>query len=64
MILVCLDPRYILVDIPSRWEGRFPSGFAQQVADTLIRGFQAKDYDAGLTRALTRIRDQYQEVKK
>ena len=63
LVLVCLEPRYILVDIPEKWRSKFPDKYAQKVADALIQGLKDKKADDGLANALKLIREGY-EAKK
>lgn len=63
LVLVCLEPRYMLVDIPEEWRSKFPDKYAQKVADALMQGLKDKKADEGLANALKLIRDGY-EAKK
>lgn len=64
MILVSLDPRYVLVEIEDAAWGRFPEGYAQTVADVLLKGLREKKPDEGLAEAVRLVREGYQGEKK
>ena len=64
MILVSLDPRYVLVEIEDAVRDRFPEKYAQKVADALLKGLREKKPDEGLAEAVRLIREGYQGEKK
>jgi hypothetical protein len=63
VVLVCLEPRSVAVDIAPGWEARFPPKYAQKVADALIQGLKDKKADDGLANALKLLHEGY-EAKK
>jgi hypothetical protein len=63
-ILVSLDPRYVAVEIDNATKGKFPEGYAQAVADALLKGLREKDPDAGLAAAVKLVREGYRGAKK
>ena len=63
LVLVCMDPRHILIDIPEAWRSKFPDKYAQKVADALIQGMRDKKPDEGLADALKLLREGYKEKK-
>lgn len=64
MILVCLDPRYVLVEIEDTAKGKFPEKYAQKVADAVLKGLREKKPDEGLAGAVRLIREGYKGAKK
>jgi S1-C subfamily serine protease len=64
IVLVSLDPRYVLVEIEGEAKGRFPEKYAQRVADALLKGLREKKPDEGLAEAVRLIREGYQGEKK
>ena len=64
MILVCLDPRYVSVEIEDAAKGKFPEKYAQKVADALLKGLREKKPDEGLAEAVRLLREGYQGAKK
>ncbi len=64
MILVCMDPRYVLVEIEDSVKGKFPEKYAQKVADALIKGLRDKKPDDGLAEAVRLVREGYKGAKK
>ena len=63
-VLVCLEPRYIAVEIPEDVKAKFPEGFAQKTADALIAAFREKKFDDGLAAVLKLTQDSYRGTKK
>jgi hypothetical protein len=64
MILVCMDPRYVLVEIEDSAKGKFPEKYAQKVADVLRKALGEKKADDGLAEAIKLIREGYKGAKK
>jgi hypothetical protein len=64
IVLVSLDPRYVLVEIEGGAKGQFPEKYAQKVADALLKGLREKKPDEGLAETVRLIREGYQGEKK
>ncbi len=58
-ILVCLDPKYVLVEIEGPVKRKFPDKYAQKVADALLKGLRDKEPDKGLAEAVRLVREGY-----
>jgi hypothetical protein len=63
-IFICLDPRYVLVDIPDKWKSRFPEKHATKVADALMGGLKEKKFNEGISAAVKVLSEGFKEDKK
>jgi len=64
LVLICLDPRYVIVEIDEEVRKKLPDKFAQTVADGVIKELRDKKNDDALSGAVARFRDALTEVKK
>ncbi|OWK43423.1 trypsin-like peptidase domain-containing protein [Fimbriiglobus ruber] len=64
IVLICLDPRHLSVDITAAEKGKFPEKYAQKIADAIRKGLTDKKPDDGLAAALKLIQDGYTGGKK
>ena len=63
MVLVTLEPRMILVEVPEAMKKRYPDKFAGKVGDVLVKAFKDKKPDDGLAEALKLFRDDLKKAK-
>ena len=63
-VLVCLDPRYVAVEVPEDVKGKLPEGFATKVGDAMIAALREKKADAGLTGVLKLAADGWKGDRK
>ncbi len=64
IVLVCMDPKYVLVEIGDSVKGKFPDKYAQKVADAVLKGLRDKKPDEGLAEAIRLVREGYKGEKK
>lgn len=64
VILICLDPKYITVEIESAVKRQFPEQFARRLGDVLLKSLRDKKPDEGLAEVLKLIRAEYKGEKK
>ena len=64
MVLICLEPRMISVQIPERVRKLYPDKTAQKVGDILIKAGKDKKFDDGLIEALKLLQDSLKGAKK
>jgi S1-C subfamily serine protease len=64
VILICLDPKYITVEIESAVKRQFPEQFAKRLGDVLLKALRDKKPDEGLAEVLKLIRAEYKGEKK
>lgn len=58
-VIVCMDPRFIAVEVPPEIRGQFPAEFAKKLGDLLRSNLKDKKYDAGLTEAVKLTASEY-----
>ena len=63
IVLVTLEPRYLLVEVSEGLKKRYPDKFAQRVADTLTKSLKAMKPDDGLADALKLFQDELGKAK-
>jgi S1-C subfamily serine protease len=63
-ILICLDPKYVLVEIEGEVKRQFPEQFARRLGDVLLKALRDKKPDEGLAEVLKLIRAEYKGEKK
>jgi len=64
VVLICLDPRYVIVEIDDEFRSKLPEKFAQTVADAIIKDLKEKKHDEALGGVVTRFNDQLTGAKK
>lgn len=60
-ILICLEPRYLLVEIPEKWRSRFPDKHASKVAEALMSGLKDKKPNEGILAAMKVLAEGFRE---
>jgi hypothetical protein len=64
IVLICLDPKYVLVEIEAEVKKQFPEQFAKRLGDVLLKALRDKKSDDGLAEVLKLIRAEYKGEKK
>jgi S1-C subfamily serine protease len=64
IVLICLDPKYVTVEIESAVKKQFPDQFAKRLGDVLLKALRDKKPDEGLAEVLKLVRAEYKGEKK
>ncbi len=64
VVLICLDPRYVIVEIDDDFRSKFSEKFAKTVADAIIKDLKEKKNDDALGGIVTRFKDGLAGMKK
>lgn len=63
-VLVCLDPRYVAVEVPEDVKTKLPDGFAKKASDAVIAALREKKADDGLAGVLKLASEGWKGGKK
>ena len=63
-VLVCLDPRFVIAQVPPEDGPKFASGFSGEVGDAVLKAFKKEKYDQGLADIVRLAKEDLKEAKK
>lgn len=63
-IVICLDPRFIHVDIPEKWRSRFPEKYAGKIGEAMVSAMREKKPNEGILAAVKLIQEGLKDDKK